>query len=118
MSYLGQRDADAVLDPTNPMLAGGWTAKFTPQMLAIKDQFEVFHIALRGPAQPSCTFQVWLDTTFYTYFVRGDINDWDPNQAMPVRPGQTLYVYWNSTTAPAVGTAPHVTIFCREPAPF
>lgn len=110
MSNLGQREADAVKGvQTNPFGSTNWTVVFDPRALSIPSAFVVYHIALKGPA-PS-TLQVFIDTTFYSNVARGDINDWDPNQVLFVRPGQTIYFYWNSGVAPA----PHVTMFCREP---
>jgi hypothetical protein len=100
-----------VLLPANPFLAGGWAVQFTPQDLRIQTMFEIFHIAVKGPNQPSCNLEVWLDTTFYSTTPRGDINDYDPNHPIPVRPGQTVNFYWNTTVNPA----PNVSIFCQEP---
>jgi len=112
--YLGQRVMTGELSNDNPFSAGGWAVSFAPADLAIQEQFEIFHIAVRGPAQPSCNLQVWLDTTFYSATVRGDVNDYDPNWGIPVRPGQTVNFYWDTTANPA----PVVAIFCRQPNPF
>lgn len=109
--YLGFRRATGRLGPDNPFSPGGWVVAFTPEDVAIKRQFEIFHIAVQGPSQPSCSFQLWLDTIFYSTSVRGDINDYDPNQPIPVNPGQTVYLYWDTAQNPA----PIVTIFCQEP---
>lgn len=114
MGYLGQRDATGALDNDNPLSSGGWAVKFTPAVLAIQEAFEIFHIAVQGPADPACTLQIWLDTTFYSATVRGDVNDYDPNWGIPVRPGQTVNLYWDTTVNPA----PKVSIFCRQPNPF
>jgi len=109
--YLGARTKRGALLAANPYLAGGWAVQFTPQDLRIQQLFEIFHIAVQGPNQPSCNLQVWLDTTFYSTTPRGDINDYDPNHPIPVRPGQTVNFYWNTTTNPA----PTVSIWCQEP---
>ncbi len=109
--YLGDRTKRGVLLPANPYLAGGWAVQFTPNDLRIQNPFEIFHIAVQGPNLASCNLQVYLDTTFYSATVRGDINDYDPNQPIPVRPGQTVSFYWNTTVAPA----PTVSIFCQQP---
>jgi hypothetical protein len=114
MSYLGSRRAEGALSADNPYFAGGWAVAFTPAVHAIREPFEVFHIAVQGPALPSCNLQVWLDTSFYSATVRGDINDYDPNQAIPVAPGQTLFLYWDTTTGPR----PVVSIYCRQPSPL
>lgn len=111
IGYLGFRSKKGALLPTNPFLAGGWAVQFTPDDLRIRQQFEIFHIAVQGPALPSCNLQLWLDTTFYSTTPRGDINDYDPNQPIPVRPGQTINFYWDTTVTPA----PIVSIFCQEP---
>ena len=109
--YLGHRTKEGLLLPENPFLAGGWAVQFTPGDLRIQQLFEIIHIAVQGPNQPSCKLQVWLDTTFYSTTPRGDVNDYDPNQPIPVRPGQTVNFYWNTTVTPA----PTVSIFCQEP---
>jgi hypothetical protein len=114
MGYLGSRSLAGALLPANPYLGGGWAVQFTPSVVAIQEAYEIFHIAVQGPAQPSCNLRLYLDTTFYSTSPRGDINDYDPNQAIPVRPGQTVNFYWDTTVNPA----PFVTIFCRQPNPF
>lgn len=110
-AYLGQRTKRGALLATNPFLAGGWAVQFTPDDLRIKTMFEIFHIAVQGPDLISCNLQLYLDTTFYSTTPRGDINDYDPNRPIPVRPGQTVNFYWDTTVAPA----PVVSIFCQEP---
>lgn len=114
MSYLGFRAKTGTLLAANPILSGGWAVQFTPADVRIQEPYEIFHIAVQGPSEPSCNMQLWLDTIFYSITVRGDVNDYDPNQAIPVRPGQTVNFYWDTTTNPA----PMVTIFCRQPNPF
>lgn len=114
MGYLGERSVRGALLTANPFLAGGWACQFTPQILSIPVEFEIFHIAVQGPAQPSCNLRLYLDTTFYSTTPRGDINDYDPTWAIPVRAGQSVNFYWDTVTLPA----PNVSIFCREPNPF
>lgn len=109
MANLGSRQATGVVDPSNPVTAGGWTVAFTPQVLNIPQHFEVYHIAVKGPV--GSNFQVYQDTSFYDAVPRGDLNSWDPAQPMHVQPGRTLYFYYSSAVAPA----PLVTIYCREP---
>lgn len=106
---LGYRTNYGALDPNNPLGAGFWTVAFTPQDIAIPGSFNVYHVAVQGPA--SSQFQVFIDTTFYDYAVRGDINSWDPTQVMYVMQGQTIFYYWNTSS----GAAPKVSIFMREP---
>lgn len=112
MSYLGPRSKQGMSDPDNILGAGNWTVAFEPRDLNIQIGFEVYHISLQGPL--NSRLRVYLDTTFYSNVLRGDINDWDPNQPLYVRPGQTIFFYWDTNT----GSAPQVTIFCREPLPL
>lgn len=115
MGYLGFRSKDGALSADNPFFAGGWAVTFAPEDLGISEtQFEIYHIAVEGPNQPSCNLQLWLDTTFYSATVRGDINDYDPNQAIVVRSGQSVNFYWDTTSTPA----PTVSIFLRQVSPF
>ena len=106
--YLGDRGASTVaLDPNNPVLPGGWTAAFNPADL-YPDAFEVWHIAVKGPAGG---FEVWLDNKFYSGHDRSDRNEYDPKNAMYVRGGQAIFFYFNSAADPA----PTVNIFARQP---
>lgn len=110
--YLGSRSKRGALMAANPFFTGGWAVTFSPADLAVKEGFEIYHIAVRGPQ--ASQMQFYVDETFYDITVRGDINSWDPAQAMYVRPGQTLYFYWNTNT----GSAPTVTLFPRQPSPL
>lgn len=115
MGYLGFRSKRGTLLPGNPFFAGGWAVEFTPEDIAIQEHgFEIYHIAVQGPAIASCNLQMWLDSIFYSTTVRGDINDYDPNQPVYVRSGQSINFYWNTVVTPA----PFVTIFCRQPSPI
>lgn len=108
MASLGNRQAAGVLDPNNPIKPGAWTVTFSPQVIDISVAFEVYHIAVIGPA--GSTFRIYHDTTFYDAVAHGDLNSWDPAQPMLFTPGRTMYFYYDSTQTPA----PQVTIYCRE----
>lgn len=110
--YLGPRQARGVTNLVNPLGAGFWVVPFTPAVFGIQVPFEVYHATVSGPS--SSNFQVFIDSTFYDYAVRGDINSWDPAQPMVIQPGNTLYYYWNTGAAPM----PSVTVFCRETSAF
>ena len=115
MANLGFRSKTGTTTGDNPFSAGGWIVSFTPDDIAVQErEFEIYHIAVQGPAAPSCNLQLWLDTIFYSATVRGDVNDYDPNQAIPVISGQTVHFYWDTNVNPA----PKVTIFLRQPAPI
>lgn len=106
--YLGMRaPTTIVLDPNNRYVPGSWVATFKPQDL-YPQAFEVYHISLKGP---SGGFDVYLDDAFYSTDDRSDRNEYDPNNAMYVRPGQTISFHFKSAAAPK----PTVNIFSREP---
>lgn len=107
VAYLGSRAKTGVHDPANPLGAGNWTVTFAPADLALVHA-HIHHIAISGPQGSS--FQLYLDTTFFDYVARGDINSWDPSQMMPINPGQTMFFYWNSAANPA----PKVTVFLQQ----
>jgi hypothetical protein len=109
MAYLGSRQLTGVLDVNNVLLSGGWTITFDPQRLGIPQDFEIYHMAITGPA--GSILAVYVNTVFYSTTSRGDINEWDPNFPLLVQRGQTVYMYWNSLQAPA----PTASIFCRQP---
>lgn len=106
---LGVRSVTAKLnsDPTNN--PGNWTAVMGPGQIGInQNYFELYHLALKnGPAGSVMTWNV--DNSFYDITSHGDLNSWDPNQALELTPGQTLYFYWNVGT----GVAPTVTAYFR-----
>jgi len=114
MSDLGNRNAQGFLDSSNPVLAGGWTCRFDPKDLPA-DQFEIYHIALQGPGG---RVFVYIDTGFYSVSPRGDVNEYDPKQAMKIRPGQTVYFYWNNSLAMSAPSTPQVWIYLRTPPAF
>lgn len=106
--YLGNRGASMVrLDTANLFVPGSWVATFLPDDLYPED-FEIFHIALLGPAGG---FRVYLDNVFYSADDRSDQNEYDPKNAMYVRRGQTITFHFRSAAAPT----PVVNIFARQP---
>lgn len=106
VTYLGAKSVTGVKDKANPLGTGFWTCAFTPERVGVRVPYHVYHIAISGPVGSS--FQVYVDTTFYDYVARGDINSWDPSQPMVVYPGQTVSFYWNT----AAGSAPQVSMHC------
>ena len=115
MSYLGWRMATGAVDNSgnSPYGIGNYTATFDPKVFAVAaNQFEIYHMALVGPAGSS--LQVWVDRVFYDATSSGDLNSWDPQQTLHMIGGQTLYLYWNTGT----GTTPQVTIWMRETTPL
>jgi len=106
--YLGVRQASGEIGPANRNVAGAYVVTFSPDNFGVPDDFEIFHIAIKGPGG---NFEVWIDETFYSTTDRGDINEYDPKWAMPVRRGQSVTFHWSLAT----GTAPQVWMFLRRP---
>ena len=106
--YLGNRGASTVaLSAANRYVAGSWVATFLPKDLW-PDAVEIYHIALRGPGGGML---VYIDDLFYSTHSRSDINEYDPKNAMYIRPGQTITFEFRSAALPA----PSVNIFARKP---
>lgn len=105
---LGGRTKTGAANANNPVSAGGWTVEFNPRDFSIQVEFEIYHIGVTGPTGSS--FEVWIDTMFYDSVQQGYRNGWDPAQPMILRPGQTLYFHFNTST----GSAPVISVFCRQ----
>lgn len=109
---LGDRFAIGTLDNSgfNPYGNGFWAVTFDPEILAMgTNDFEVYHIAVKGPSGSS--LQMYHNRTFYDATSAGDLNSWDPQHPLEANGGDTIYLYWNTGTAPA----PQVTIFLQQP---
>jgi hypothetical protein len=112
---LGFRTAVMAIDNTgrNPYGNGFWVGTIDPKTWSLgANQFEVYHIAVRGPS--GSTLELWVDTMFYSTTVRGDLNEWDPKQTLHMTGGQTLYFFWNLAGA----TTPLANVWIREPNPI
>lgn len=117
MSDLGFRQASGTIDNSglNPYGNGFFSATFTPQIFATAaNVFEIYHISLKGPV--GSTLEVWVNSAFWETTPRGDINSYDPKNALRMMGGQSLIFYWNSAGAIVSGiNAPLVTVWMREP---
>jgi len=110
MGDLGSRQAHgAVGTDSSPFGASAYTVAFTPAVMSIPTDYEVYHAAILGPA--GSTVRWYVDTNFYSHVARGDINDWDPSQSLYVRPGQSMYFYWSV----GAGPVPFVSLLVRTP---
>jgi hypothetical protein len=112
MSGLGFRQKKGVLtsgDDPNPYGTGMWLVRFSPQDFAVSTgAFENYHMALTGPK--GSLIQIWIDRNFYDITSHGDLNSWDPNEAMMLSGGNTVSLYWNTAAAPQ----PLVTMWIRQ----
>lgn len=111
MGDLGHRDQTGKIDNSgyNPYGNGKWAVTFAPADFALgANYFEVYHIAIKGPAGSS--MQMFSDRTFYDATSNGELNSWDPQHVLRMNGGQTLYMYYDSGAVPA----PQVTIWLQQ----
>ena len=108
-TYLGERTVTGIADISNPFGESFWTCTFDPAVFVIAVEFEIYHMAIKGPT--GSQLEVFKDSTFYDNVQRGDVNSWDPAQPLAITPGQTLFFYWNTGD----GNAPTATVSCRLP---
>lgn len=105
--FLGTRMKQAVTNLPNPLGTGFYTIEFAPSDFQIRARtFVIKHISIRGPSGSS--LELWIDNTFRDATPRGDLNSWDPAQPLPMKPGQSMFIYWNVGT----GTRPQATLDC------
>jgi len=107
MAYddLGPRFATGTIDPN--VNSGNHVIAFTPQIINSRlPEIECYHIEISGPT--GSTFQVLRNSDKWGSSAQGWINEWDPQQPLPLRSGDTLYFYWSTNT-----TAPTATIWLR-----
>jgi hypothetical protein len=89
---------------------GKWTVTFDPAVLnCTLPYFEICRIVVSGAL--GSTFTVYVDTFIWDNVNNGNINAWDPNVAIPVRPGQYIYFFWSD--ADTDGTPPSVQVWIR-----
>lgn len=106
MAYddLGPRIATGVKDATT----GKWVVSFTPTIIASRlPLIECYHIFLTGPA--GSTFDLKRNSDKWGTSPNGFRNEWDPQQPLPLRSGDTLQFLWSTGVDPA----PEVTIWLR-----
>lgn len=105
---LGSRTRTAQLDPLNPLGAGFWTVSFAPADMTVNVDYLIYHMSLKGP--PGCALDIYRGTAFWDSVPSGNKNGWDPAQPLPMRQGDSLYLYYNTLATPA----PLATIWLRE----
>lgn len=105
-SDLGPRTSSGVIDPTRN--GGNWVVDFLPQNIASNlPLIECYHMMVTGPNGSS--FRVLRNTDQWGASANGYINEWDPVQPLPIRPGDTISFFWSTNVQPA----PQVTIWLR-----
>lgn len=89
---------------------GNWTVSFTPDILSFTvPQAEVYKMIVRGAANSE--FDVYVESKQWDTAVYGARNSWDPTQTLILRPGETLYFYYNDPVTD--NTPPVVTIWLK-----
>jgi hypothetical protein len=81
--------------------AGNWTIEAGPQALNCKvAQAEIYQINIDGPIGSS--FAVYRNTVRWNLVFQGWSNSYDPTQPLYVRPGDSIFLFWNAavTTTP------------------
>lgn len=95
--YLGTRvPSQVVLSAANLYVPGSWVATFKNDILP-KEPYDVYHGAMRGPRGG---FLMYVDDEFYSNHARSDLNVFDPNNTLHMRPGQDIIFYFRSAAAP------------------
>lgn len=103
---LGPRTAVGTKDPA--VNGGKWVVEFPPANIASNlPLIECYHIYLTGPA--GSTFELKRNSQFWGTSPNGFRNEWDPQQPMPLRSGDTVTFNWSTDVDPA----PEVTIWLR-----
>jgi hypothetical protein len=91
--------AAADLTGANPYGTGKWTITFGPEDLGFRvGQAEVYQATVDGPVGSS--FQMWRNVRLWNVVAQGWANNYDPQQPMLLRYGDTVSLYWNSTGTP------------------
>ena len=83
----------------NPFGVGFWIITAAEQNLNVKVALaEIYQIAIDGPIGSS--FKMYRNTRPWNFVLQGWSNYDDPIEPMFVRPGDSVYLFWNSTRAP------------------
>lgn len=81
---------------------GNWTLAASQRELSnLVAQAEIYQISIDGPVGSS--FTVYRNTVRWNLVFQGWANTYDPVNPLYVRPGDTIYLFWNAkfTTIPA-----------------
>lgn len=116
---LGPFPMTAVSDPqaippspgANPFGAGYYTCTFVADdIMHAQPLAEIYHMSVVTLDAPA--FQIFRGNAFWDYVLVGN-NAWDPSIPMPMRSGDTVYIYFKQP--PSITPAPQVTLWVRIP---
>lgn len=83
----------------NPFGVGFWTITAAEQDLNVKVALaEIYQISIDGPIGSS--FKMRRNSRDWNFVLQGWANYCDPIEPLFVRPGDYIYLFWNSTRAP------------------
>jgi hypothetical protein len=108
---LGDRPATGKLSTNNYFSPGTnlWVITYTPDMIQVSPDFEMYHAAIRGPGG---YFLVYLDNKLYGIGENGLINEYSPKgDPMYVRDSQIITLNWSIGS----GAAPLSWIYLQSP---
>lgn len=112
MSYksLGNRGPITGAADTTGLNTGNWTVSFTTDILSCTvPEFEIYKIVVKGAA--NTTFDVYVENKQWDTAIYGQLNSWDPQQPLVMRPGQSLFFLYSDPVTD--NTPPVITIWMR-----
>src|SRR5215469_2805110 len=72
-----------------------WTITADPQDLNCHvAQAEVYQISIDGPVGSRCS--LYRNSRLYNKMIQGWANNYDPVNPLYIRPGDTLFMFWNA----------------------
>jgi hypothetical protein len=88
----------AVADPQNKIAAGNWTLTADPQALNCRVALaEVYQITVDGPV--GFGFDLYRNSRKWNTVAQGWQNNYDPQQPLWIRPGDSLFFYWRAASS-------------------
>lgn len=111
MIPLGPRGpVTGVADPTNKIAAGNWTVTFDPNTMNTQVPYtEVCKMVITNAAVGAFV-QIYIGDFLWDSVQQGYNNSWDPNVALPYKPGQYVYFYFSTA---ADGHPPIMSVWLR-----
>jgi hypothetical protein len=88
----------AVSDPQNKIAANNWTLTADPQALNCRVALaEVYQITVDGPV--GFGFDLYRNARLWNRVAQGWQNNYDPQQPLWIRPGDSLFFYWRAASS-------------------
>lgn len=111
---LGRTFKEASLAPTGHPNAGKWICEFSSSDIGISEpRFQCFHVNVQGGPVGSTFTWGYGNNPWDTVFPGWDTS-WDPNNAMKLGNGDTIFFWWNTNS----GTAATVWLYFEKETPL